>query len=162
MQHCSGVCYRKHSQSVFGVWRLSNRLIQQPQACPPVSSVRMNLKQSADRSRPHLQVIISNTSVWKTPEPTHSQLYSEHLQRAKQSVTRSLTHHFCSDSSSKTECAFYSLSKQINICCKLNVMHFQFQHNGFNTDDKSAYYYDFWRSCDTGDWSYDAENAEIN
>ncbi len=40
-------------------------------------------------------------------------------------------------------------------------MHFQFQHNGFNTDDKSAYY-DFWRSCDTEDWSYDAENTEIN
>ncbi len=24
---------------------------------------------------------------------------------------------------------------------------------------KSAYYYDFWRSCDTEDWSNDAENT---
>ncbi len=27
---------------------------------------------------------------------------------------------------------------------------------------KSAYYYDFWRSCDTEDCSNDAENTEIN
>ncbi len=33
------------------------------------------------------------------------------------------------------------------------------QHNSFNTDNKSAYYYDFWRSCDTEDWSNDAENT---
>ncbi len=25
---------------------------------------------------------------------------------------------------------------------------------------KSAYYYDFWRSCDTEDWSNDAENTD--
>ncbi len=25
-----------------------------------------------------------------------------------------------------------------------------------NIDNKSAYYYDFWRSCDTEDWSNDA------
>ncbi len=24
------------------------------------------------------------------------------------------------------------------------------------------YYYDFWRSCDTEDWSNDAENTDIN
>ncbi len=38
---------------------------------------------------------------------------------------------------------------------------------GFNIDNnqkcllssKSAYYYDFWRSCDTEDWSNDAENT---
>ncbi len=36
------------------------------------------------------------------------------------------------------------------------------QHNGFNIDNKSAYYYDFWRSCDTEVWSNDAENTEIN
>ncbi len=29
-------------------------------------------------------------------------------------------------------------------------------------DHKSAYYYDFWRSCDTEDCSNDAENTEIN
>ncbi len=28
-----------------------------------------------------------------------------------------------------------------------------------NTGNKSAYYYDFWRSCDTEDWSKDAENT---
>ncbi len=33
------------------------------------------------------------------------------------------------------------------------------QHNSFNTHNKSAYYYDFWRSCDTGDQSNDAENT---
>ncbi len=32
----------------------------------------------------------------------------------------------------------------------------------FNTHNKSVYYYDFWRSCDTEDWSNDAENTEIN
>ncbi len=26
---------------------------------------------------------------------------------------------------------------------------------------KSAYYYDFWRSCDTEDWSKDAENTAL-
>ncbi len=27
---------------------------------------------------------------------------------------------------------------------------------------KSAYYNDFWRSCDTEDWSNDAENTDLN
>ncbi len=31
----------------------------------------------------------------------------------------------------------------------------------FNIDHKSAYYYDFWRSCDTEDWSNDAENTAL-
>ncbi len=26
---------------------------------------------------------------------------------------------------------------------------------------KSEYYYDFWRSCDTEDWSNDAENTDL-
>ncbi len=26
---------------------------------------------------------------------------------------------------------------------------------------KSVYYTDFWRSCDTEDWSYDAENTAL-
>ncbi len=26
---------------------------------------------------------------------------------------------------------------------------------------KAAYYYDFWRSCDTEDWSNDAENSAL-
>ncbi len=41
------------------------------------------------------------------------------------------------------------------------------QHNVFNIDNnqkcvlssKSVYYNDFWRSCDTEDWSNDAENT---
>ncbi len=40
----------------------------------------------------------------------------------------------------------------------------------FNIDDnkkyfliiKSVYYYDFWRSCDTEDWSNDAENSTFS
>ncbi len=32
----------------------------------------------------------------------------------------------------------------------------------YHSRSKSAYYYDFWRSCDTEDWSNDAENTEIN
>ncbi len=36
------------------------------------------------------------------------------------------------------------------------------QHNGFNIDNKSAYYYDFWRSCDTEDCSNDAENTALH
>ncbi len=31
----------------------------------------------------------------------------------------------------------------------------------FNTHNKSAYYYDFWRSCDTEDCSNDAENTDL-
>ncbi len=30
-----------------------------------------------------------------------------------------------------------------------------------NIDNKSAYYYDFWRSCDTEDCSNDAENTAL-
>ncbi len=26
---------------------------------------------------------------------------------------------------------------------------------------KSVYYYDFWKSCDTEDWSNDAENTDL-
>ncbi len=28
-------------------------------------------------------------------------------------------------------------------------------------NSKSPYYYDFWRSCDTEDWSNDAENTAL-
>ncbi len=35
-------------------------------------------------------------------------------------------------------------------------------NQNFLLSSKSAYYYDFWRSCDTEDWSNDAENTEIN
>ncbi len=50
------------------------------------------------------------------------------------------------------------------------MMKILFRTTVFNIDNnqkyllssKSAYYYDFWRSCDTEDWSNDAENTEIN
>ncbi len=31
----------------------------------------------------------------------------------------------------------------------------------FFLSNKSVYYYDFWRSCDTEDWSNDAENTAL-
>ncbi len=31
-----------------------------------------------------------------------------------------------------------------------------------NINNKSAYYNDFWRSCDTEDWSNDAENTAVH
>ncbi len=34
--------------------------------------------------------------------------------------------------------------------------------NSFNTPNKSVYYYDFWRSCDTEDWSYNVENTVLH
>ncbi len=33
--------------------------------------------------------------------------------------------------------------------------------NVSNIDNTSTYYYDFWRSCDTEDWSNDAENTDL-
>ncbi len=33
--------------------------------------------------------------------------------------------------------------------------------NVSNIDNKSVYYTDFWRSCDTEDWSNDAENTDL-
>ncbi len=37
-----------------------------------------------------------------------------------------------------------------------------FQHDIIRNVSWAVYYYDFWRSCDTEDWSNDAENTEIN
>ncbi len=34
-------------------------------------------------------------------------------------------------------------------------------HNSFNTHNKSVYYNDFWRSCDTEYCSNDAENTAL-
>ncbi len=39
---------------------------------------------------------------------------------------------------------------------------FQKTMKSFNIDNKSEYYYDFWRSCDTEDWSNDAENTALH
>ncbi len=48
---------------------------------------------------------------------------------------------------------FYSSNNQIKMC-QTNIK----QHNSFNTDNKSVYYNDSWRSCDTEEWSNDAKN----
>ncbi len=53
------------------------------------------------------------------------------------------------------------------ICESWKIKCISFHKNIFNIDNnheyllssKSAYYYDFWRSCDTEDWSNDAENT---
>ncbi len=62
--------------------------------------------------------------------------------------------------------------RKINLCSsqnleKLNVSLFP-QTKDFSTfiiisflSSKSVYYYDFWRSCDTEDWSNDAENTAL-
>ncbi len=50
-------------------------------------------------------------------------------------------------------------------CFHKNIKH---KKNGYNIDNnqkcflssKSVYYYDLWRSCDTEDWSNDAENTQ--
>ncbi len=52
---------------------------------------------------------------------------------------------------------------------KIKCISFHKNINVFNIDNnqkcllssKSAYYYDFWRSCDTEDWSNDAENTAL-
>ncbi len=49
------------------------------------------------------------------------------------------------------------------------IMNYDLLQSVFNIDNnqkcflssKSAYYYDFWRSCDTEDWSNDAENTAL-
>ncbi len=45
-------------------------------------------------------------------------------------------------------------------------MNFNIDNQKYFLSSKSAYYYDFWRSCDTEDWSNDAEDyaliTEIN
>ncbi len=35
------------------------------------------------------------------------------------------------------------------------------EHNSLNINNKSAYYYDFWRSCDTEYRINDAENTDL-
>ncbi len=44
------------------------------------------------------------------------------------------------------------------IMCSTTVFNIDNNHTCF----LSRYYYDFCRSCDTEDWSNDAENTEIN
>ncbi len=50
----------------------------------------------------------------------------------------------------------YSLKNQ-----RRNYHMFQKNNMKHNTHNKSAYYYDFWRSCDTEDCSNDAENTAL-
>ncbi len=53
---------------------------------------------------------------------------------------------------------YHSLHK--NILSSINVLYIDNNHKCF-LSSKSAYYYDFWRSCDTEDWSNDAENSAL-
>ncbi len=53
------------------------------------------------------------------------------------------------------------ITASINILCSATVFNIDNNQKCF-LNSKSAYYYDFWRSCDTEDWSNDAENTEIN
>ncbi len=67
------------------------------------------------------------------------------------------------------KCCSFELS--IHLWILKNKIYHSFHKNitVFNIDNnqkcflssKSAYYYDFWRSCDTEDWSNDAENTAL-
>ncbi len=46
------------------------------------------------------------------------------------------------------------------ISCSTTVFNIDNNQKCF-LSSKSAYYYDFWRSCDTEDWSNDAENTAL-
>ncbi len=49
--------------------------------------------------------------------------------------------------------------------CKMIKHHNCFEHYNFHKcvlSSKSEHYYDFWRSCDTEDWSNDAENSALH
>ncbi len=48
----------------------------------------------------------------------------------------------------------------IKILGSTTVFNIDNNHKCF-LSSKSAYYYDFWRSCDTEDWSNDAENTAL-
>ncbi len=59
---------------------------------------------------------------------------------------------------------FYSLKKSVSLfplkyACRTIVFSIDNNQKCF-LSSKSVYYYDFWRSCDTGDWSNDAENTD--
>ncbi len=43
-----------------------------------------------------------------------------------------------------------------------NLAVFNIDNQKLFLSSKSAYYYDFWRSCDTEDWSNDAENSALH
>ncbi len=43
-----------------------------------------------------------------------------------------------------------------------NLAVFNIDNQKLFLSSKSAYYYDFWRSCDTEDWSNDAGNTALH
>ncbi len=43
-----------------------------------------------------------------------------------------------------------------------NLAVFNIDNQKLFLSSKSAYYYDFWRSCDTEDWSNDAGNSALH
>ncbi len=53
------------------------------------------------------------------------------------------------------------VSVYTKILCSTTVFNINNNQKRF-LSRKSAYYYDFWRSCDPEDWSNDAGNTEIN
>ncbi len=54
---------------------------------------------------------------------------------------------------------YHSLHK--NILSSINVFNIDNNHKCFLSSRSVVYYYDFWRSCDTEDWSNDAENTAL-
>ncbi len=56
---------------------------------------------------------------------------------------------------------FYSSENPKKTCATVpTVLNFDINQKLF-LSSKSVYYYDFWRSCDTEDWSNDAENTAL-
>ncbi len=51
-----------------------------------------------------------------------------------------------------------SVSTKISV--STTVFHID-DNDKYFLSSKSVYYYDFWRSCDTEDWSNDAENIDL-
>ncbi len=54
-----------------------------------------------------------------------------------------------------------SITVSTKILCSTTVSNIDNNQKYF-LSSKSAYYYDFWRSCDTEDWSNDAENSAVH
>ncbi len=50
------------------------------------------------------------------------------------------------------------ITVSIKIFCSTTVFNIDNNHKCF-LSSKSVYYYDFWRSCDSEDWSNDADNS---
>ncbi len=58
-------------------------------------------------------------------------------------------------------CESWKITVSTKILCSTTVFSIDNNQKCF-LSSKSAYYYDFWRSCDTEDWSNDAENSALH